>query len=66
MILEAGLGAVGVNTEDELAEGVVDGEAVTGEEEGGLEDGEVGFLFEDIAILREREVLGIHISGLVV
>lgn len=34
-------GAVGVDTEDQLALGVVDGEAIAGEEERGFEDSEV-------------------------
>lgn len=63
LVFEAGVGAVGVDPEDEVAVGVVDGEAIAGEEEGGLENGEVGFLFEDIAagVLRERTIFDLHV-----
>lgn len=40
-----GITAVGLDPEDELAFGVVDGEAVAGEEAGRLHDCEVGLLF---------------------
>lgn len=40
--LITGVGLVRVDSEDERALGVVDGEAVTGEEEGGLENSELG------------------------
>ena len=51
LVFVAGVGSVSLDAEDELAVGVVDGEAVAGEEEGGLEDGEMGFFFEDVGFL---------------
>lgn len=38
----AGIRAVGVDSEDEVALAIVDGEAVAGEEQGGFHDGEMG------------------------
>lgn len=45
----ASVGSVRVNSEDELALAVVDGEAITGEEERGFEDGEMDLFFEDVS-----------------
>ncbi|KAK4272619.1 hypothetical protein QN277_021148 [Acacia crassicarpa] len=49
-----GVESVSVNVEDELAVGVMDGEAVAGEEERGLEDNDMGFFFEDIGVLDKK------------
>ncbi|KAF7814375.1 Protein LURP-one-related 12 [Senna tora] len=46
-VLVAAVGAVGVDAEDELTFAVVDGEAVAGEEEGGLEDEELKMEMEE-------------------
>lgn len=47
----AGIGAVGVDAEEQLGVGVVDGEAVIGEEKRGFQDGEMGFFFEYVGLV---------------
>lgn len=59
--LVAGVGLVRVDSEDELALGVVDGEAVTGEEEGGLEDGELDLLLEHEPVFDHRHCFHLHL-----
>lgn len=63
MVLIAGMGPVGVDPEDELAVGIVDGEAVAGEEQRGLQNGEMGFVFEHI--VPNRALFGFHLLGLI-
>lgn len=52
-----GVGAVRVDSEDELAFAVVSSEAVAGEEKRGFPHGEMSLLLEQVAFLHNRAVL---------
>ena len=54
LVFVSSVRSVWVDSENELALGIVDSEAIAGEEERSLENSEMGFFFEDIRILHNE------------